>query len=244
MLSDTGFEGNRPELLNAIFENLPGIHRGETEVAGPILPGTSKLGETEVAALNSGSLCCWAIERQIADLIYRLTNDQTRTLETGAGVSTLVFSLRGSHHTAITPHLEEFTAILSYARRLGISLRNTTISVARSEHYLPTWRGSELDLVLIDGKHAFPWPIIDWFYTAPALKTGGTLILDDTNLPSVDLLCRFLQADKHWHLLFKTDRAAVFRKTDPDVHNVAWHQQVWPDDVTSSAPVTESCKCD
>jgi hypothetical protein len=39
-----------------------------------------------------------------------------------------------------------------------------------------------LDLVLIDGDHAFPASFIDWYYTAEQVKLGGYVIVDDTNL--------------------------------------------------------------
>ncbi len=81
---------------------------------------------------------------------------------------------------------------------------------------LPRLPADPLDLVLIDGSHGFPVPLIDWFYTADRLKVGGLLVLDDTQLWSVHILKQFLLLEPEWQI--EQDfwpRSAVFRKTKP-----------------------------
>jgi len=49
---------------------------------------------------------------------------------------------------------------------VGIDLSNLTFVNKPSEQYLPAViQDGALDVVLIDGKHTFPWPMIDWHYT-------------------------------------------------------------------------------
>jgi hypothetical protein len=80
--------------------------------------------------------------------------------------------------------------------------------------------------VLIDGKHAFPWPIIDWFYTAVKLREGGILILDDAEISSVSILKDFMCEDPHWELLKCFGRHAVaFRKLSMSIRDISWHMQ-------------------
>jgi hypothetical protein len=50
---------------------------------------------------------CWGILREVAELIYQSIGENSVTLETGAGLSTLVFALRRSSHTAVTPSAPE-----------------------------------------------------------------------------------------------------------------------------------------
>jgi hypothetical protein len=60
---------------------------------------------------------------------------------------------------------------------------------------LPRCQLANLDLILLDGKHAFPWPVVDWFYTADRLKQGGLMIIDDAQMRSVGVLRDFMAAD-------------------------------------------------
>ena len=110
-----------------------------------------------------------------------------------------------------------------------------------SDRYLPACDVNSLDLVLLDGKHAFPWPIIDWFYTADRLKVGGLMILDDTQLRPVRVLADFLMADvDRWRLEGKPGgRTSIFRKLTGPVHDATWKMHPWtvgwrPDSFTTS----------
>jgi len=169
---------------------------------------------------------CWGILREVAELIYQSVDENSVTLETGAGLSTLVFALRGSSHTAITPSAKEIGSITEYAASHSISMNSVRFVNAGSEAYLPTARiEKSLDLVLIDGRHAFPWPMIDYFYTAPKIREGGLLFVDDAKLPSVDMLVRFLAVDTNWKLKKRFARqTSVFEKIGNEL-NVEWPAQ-------------------
>jgi hypothetical protein len=67
----------------------------------------------------------------------------------------------------------KINSIHDYAADNGISLDSIHFVCQASEVYLPRSELSALDLVLLDGKHAFPWPMVDWFYSADRLKQGG-----------------------------------------------------------------------
>jgi hypothetical protein len=97
-----------------------------------------------------------------------------------------------------------------------------------SERYLPGCNAANLDLVLLDGKHAFPWPMVDWFFTADSIRRGGLLLLDDAQMRSVAVLSEFLSADPGWQLIRNfSGRTIAFRKTRNKVLDVAWHMQPW-----------------
>jgi predicted O-methyltransferase YrrM len=169
---------------------------------------------------------CWGILREVAELIYQSIDENSVTLETGAGLSTLVFALRRSSHIAITPSNDEIESISEYAASHSITMNSVRFVNAASETYLPTAKiEKSLDLVLIDGRHAFPWPMIDYFYTAPKIKEGGLLLVDDVDLPSVDMLVRFLAVDTNWKLKKRfAHRTFVFEKIGNEL-NVEWNQQ-------------------
>ena len=121
------------------------------------------------------------------------------TLETGAGLSTLVILRRGvSRHISIAPYAGEFEAVRAYCGRVGIPTDGWEPITASSLDWLPSAALPPLDLVLIDGAHAFPAPFIDWHYTAESLKVGGLVVIDDLQLVTARILADFLRADERW----------------------------------------------
>ena len=68
-------------------------------------------------------------------------------------------------------------------------------------------------VVLIDGSHGFPSPIIDWYYAGGRLRRGGVIVFDDIQLPHVQLgLLPFLEADPRWSRPARTDKRVAYRK--------------------------------
>jgi hypothetical protein len=135
------------------------------------------------------------------------------TLETGAGASTLVFAAAGTEHEAVTPVEAERERILAECERRGISAERVTFHIGPSQEVLPVLDPRPLDLVLIDGAHGFPYPILDWWFLAPRLRVGGLLIVDDAYLPPVGLLVDFLRAQAAWEVAARPGRrTVVFRK--------------------------------
>jgi len=177
--------------------------------------------------VHHGGTCTWRLADAVLDFIDGHVECDSRTLETGAGISTLLFALKGCHHTCVVPLEEEVTRLRDYCAARGIPLRKVKFEVERSEVALPGIDLEPLDLVLIDGNHAFPAPFIDWFYTARFLKEGGFLVIDDTNLWTGDLLRRFLRAEKgEWKQLDTfAGRAAAFEKTGSGSETKGWEEQ-------------------
>src|SRR6185503_19887034 len=98
--------------------------------------------------------------------------------------------------------------------------------IGKSEKILPCLETNELDLLLIDGEHAFPTPFIDWYYTADRLRVGGVIIVDNTQLWTGQVLKRFLLEEPEWSLVeeFST-RTAIFKKEKAYSHEKRWGQQ-------------------
>jgi hypothetical protein len=136
-----------------------------------------------------------------------------RTLETGCGLSTIVFMLRGDTHICITPDSSEPAAVVAYCEAHDISTERLTTRIERSELVLPTLDAGPLDLVLIDGSHAFPQVFVDYIYTAAMLRVGGTLIVDDVHLWTGSVLRQFLESEPEWRTVEEWDgRTVAFEK--------------------------------
>ena len=121
-----------------------------------------------------------------------------RTLETGAGLSTVLFAALGANHICVTPSSDEVARIQDYCASHQIDASRIRFIVEPSDRALPHLEDDDLDLVLIDGAHGFPMPAVDWLYAARKLRRGGLLVMDDVNLPAVRLVADFLDADQRW----------------------------------------------
>jgi len=214
--------------LKKIIEDAPLIHSGETEMPDGYQVNTLSFFTAEQQAkMADNASFCWMLGEPVLTYLYENVNPDSRTLEIGSGISTLVFALRNTYHTCITPSEAEINRLKGYAASRQLPMDKIRFVEEYSEVATPRLElEAKLDLLLIDGKHAFPWPFIDWFYTAHFLKKGGLLLIDDTHLLSVQMLSDFLKKDPNWEYLQILDgKTEVFRKLTEDIRNVAWHMQ-------------------
>jgi hypothetical protein len=148
-----------------------------------------------------------------------------RTIETGAGVSTIVFGLKGTRHTCVVPDRRVIRRIRSYCASVGVSLDTVTFLRGPSEYALPRLEKCAYDFALIDGRHGFPAPFIDWFYIADRLHRGGMVLVDDTWIWTCDVLARFLDASPGWRRCGALPNSAAFRKERNDAQHAEWVDQ-------------------
>jgi predicted O-methyltransferase YrrM len=157
-------------------------------------------------------------------------------LETGSGLSSIVILRRGvARLISVTPYANEFETLQTYCAKVGIPTAPWQPVAASSLEWLPSATLPPLDLVLIDGAHAFPAPFIDWHYTAEALKVGGVVVVDDLQLVTARILADFLRADQRWDEVHRDNRFAVYRKrVHPIRDEQDWLAQAW---VAGTTPV-------
>ena len=175
-----------------------------------------------------GSLVTWAIDSRMVPVIRELVRPGHPTLETGAGLSTILFLLLGAVHRSITPDAREVARIIDYCNRQGIPTTNDHPIVGRSARVLPALPPELLlDFALIDGDHGFPAPSIDWYYVTEHLATNGVVAVDDVQLWPPRVVADFLDEEDVWQRLVRTDRFAVYRMTAPrdEVLGRWWGQQ-------------------
>jgi predicted O-methyltransferase YrrM len=159
-----------------------------------------------VHGTDAGPLRVWASAQDLYEFMARHVESGWRTLETGCGISTALFALWGAEHTCVVIAEQEVEILRAWAQEKGIDLSRVRFVVGPSDRVLPGLEATELDLVLIDGSHGFPAPIIDWFYGAGRLRAGGIVVVDDMNLPHVRLgLGVFLEHDRRWERLHSGD---------------------------------------
>lgn len=172
---------------------------------------------------RNGQERCIGLSSDALNYLYKQTNSGQITLETGCGLSTLIFAHAGCKHHVIAPNQSHILATRKSAQEFGINLNNTLFIQGRSEYVLPNLEEPKhIDIMLIDGGHAFPIPYIDWFYSSQKLVIGGLLVIDDTNLKTVNILYDFLNKQPEWQRVCTFRRTAFFRKTKKLEINNEW----------------------
>jgi hypothetical protein len=173
-----------------------------------------------------GAPVSFAVGDRVLHFIDQHLTQGMSTAETGAGLSTIVFAMHGARHTAITNKQDETERIEAYCAPRGIDLSKVTFVVGDSADVLPNTGLSRLQMVLIDGRHAFPSPFLDWYYLSRAMVVGGLLIVDDTQLWTSQVLRDFLREEPGWeHEAELSPRCSCFRLTAPIDHLAEWTSQ-------------------
>jgi hypothetical protein len=76
--------------------------------------------------------------------------------------------------------------ITELRKQSDLRTENVTFVEGETKNILPGYQlEGEVDLVLLDGPHAYPLPRIEFAYLFPRLKLGGWLVVDDIQIPSV-----------------------------------------------------------
>lgn len=59
-------------------------------------------------------------------------------------------------------------------------------------------RNQRIDFAYIDGWHTFDYALADFFFIDRLLRVGGVVALDDTNLPAVQKVCRYILTNRSY----------------------------------------------
>jgi predicted O-methyltransferase YrrM len=151
-----------------------------------------------------------------------------RTLETGLGVSTVLFAKWGCRHTCVVYDQDEVDRLTAYLKRREIPADGLDFRVGTSDQVLPRLNCRDIDLMLIDGRHGWPTAIIDWYYGAAGLVSGGIVVIDDTKLRQVSLgLIRYLDRDPRWERLERRNKWSAYRRLTVGSLSEEWREQMF-----------------
>jgi hypothetical protein len=173
-------DGDLDALVDRLLSDRPAVHRMD-------------LSDAPAVGLLATDPDCY---RYLASVC----RPGTRTLETGAGLSTVLFAALGTEHICITPSADEVARITAYCNEHAIDGSLIRFILEPSDRALPSLEDDALDLVFVDGAHGFPMPAVDWLYAGRRLRRGGVLVMDDTHLPAVRIVADYLDADQRWSL--------------------------------------------
>ena len=166
----------------------------------------------------------WGLAWKALEWLEENVRPGMSTLETGAGSSTLVFATRGAEHEAVTPDAAEEERIRAECRRLDIDDSRVRFAIGPSHEVLPQLEPRPLDLVLLDGAHGFPYPVLDWWYVAPHVRVGGLVLLDDAYMPPVRVVVDALRDTPGWEVAAAVSpRTVAVRKVAEGLPPFDWH---------------------
>jgi predicted O-methyltransferase YrrM len=165
----------------------------------------------------------WGLAWPALEWLEREVRPGMATLETGSGASTLVFAAGGAEHVAVTPAADEAKRFRAECEHRGIDATRVRFELGLSHEVLPRLEPRPLDLVLVDGAHGFPYPVLDWWFAAPHVQIGGRVLLDDAYMPPVRALVDALRAQPHWEVEGAVGyRTVVVRKLAEGLPSFDW----------------------
>ena len=178
-------------------------------------------------AWPDGTAANWSVAGAVLRFLADLVKPGMNTLETGAGQTTVAFVACGANHISITPDAGQADKIKAYLEPLDIETGSVKFIHRSSDEALPAGEDipDRLDVVLIDGAHRFPFPILDWYYTQARVPVGGIMIVDDYKMPSVRILYDFLYGEEEWELIKTFEVTAFFRRVKETVNEWDWADQ-------------------
>lgn len=165
----------------------------------------------------------WGLAWPALEWLEAELRDDMATLETGSGASTIVFAAAGTDHVAITPDAGEEARVRATCEELAISSETVSFVVGFSHDVLPELPKRALDVVLLDGAHGFPYPILDWWHVAPQVTLGGRILLDDAYLPPVTAVVDHVRESRAWEVERSVGyRTVVVRKVADELPPFDW----------------------
>lgn len=188
------------------------------------MPGAvTELLRSHRPLIHEGGRTCAGLSWTALEWLEANVEPEMHTLETGAGLSTIVFAASRAKHVAVTPEADEESAVRAACRDLGVGQGRVEFVLGSSVDVLPELPETALDLVLIDGAHGFPYAILDWWQAGRRLRLGGLMLLDDAYLPPVLAVLDGLRGVGSWRVEGAiSDRTVLLRKLGDELPPDVW----------------------
>ena len=136
------------------------------------------------------------------------------SMETGAGKTTLLFSHLSSNHIVFA--LDGGKSISQVKSSPLFNPTPVTFVEGPTQLTLPHHKFvKNVQIALIDGPHAYPFPDIEYYYFYPLIQEGGLLLVDDIKIPSIRRMFDIIAAEDMFKLVDVIDNnLSIFRRTE------------------------------
>ncbi|MDR0994246.1 MAG: class I SAM-dependent methyltransferase [Verrucomicrobiota bacterium] len=143
--------------------------------------------------------------------------DLQLSAETGSGKSSLLFSHLSKRHLVFA--MDDGNGSVRRVQESPL-LKPGVVEFIEgpTQKTVPAYSfGPPLQMIMLDGPHGFPFPVLEYYSFYPHLASGGVLIVDDIDIPSIYDMYQFLKKDAMFDLLEVVHTTAFFRRTDAPV---------------------------
>ncbi len=148
--------------------------------------------------------------------------------ETGSGKTTLLFSHISPDHSVFA--VDGGNGSITRVKESDL-FRAESVAIVEgpTQLTLPVFRFSAMfQMVLLDGPHGYPFPDLEYYYFYPRIETGGLLVLDDIQIPTIGRMFDIIKAGDMFGLAEVVENTAFLQRTDaPLIHPLhdGWTQQ-------------------
>lgn len=165
---------------------------------------------------------CGTVDRNVLEAIVEHSGrvpNILRSVETGSGCTTLLFSHLSPNHTVFA--VDDGESISQVRKSKLFNPQTTSYVEGPTQRTLPNFQFLEPhQLIMLDGPHAYPFPDLEYYFLYPTLATEGLLIIDDVKIPSIRRMCDIIEADDMFDLIDRVnDNTFFFRRTDAPTFN-------------------------
>ena len=137
----------------------------------------------------------------------------THSAETGCGRTTLLFSHLSSNHLVFA--LDAGRSLSQTRDSALLNPQNVTFIEGPSQVTLPNYSfNHKVQIALIDGPHGYPFPDLEYYYFYPQIETGGLLLVDDLQIPSIGRMFDIIDASDMFNLIEIVGNMAIFKRSD------------------------------
>ena len=129
--------------------------------------------------------------------------------ETGSGKTTILFSHLSENHEVFA--VDDGESISRVKNCNLFNAKSVTYIEGPSQLTLPRHVFKDkLQMALIDGPHAYPFPDLEYYYFYPQIAEGGLLLIDDINIPSIERMFDIIKADDMFELCGSGAKHGIF----------------------------------
>jgi hypothetical protein len=153
-----------------------------------------------------------SLENVTLEAIVRHAPTQVRhSVETGTGRSTLVLSHISKEHTVFALPQTSMKAVResSILREEVCTFVEGPTQTTMRQHQFPA-----LDLAILDGPHAYPFPELEYFMVYPHLQPGALLVIDDIHIPTIGHMWDILREDAMFDEIETVQTTGFLRRSD------------------------------